>query len=49
MTDAALEKCKRFGYRVDVILSNQKYAGDPPKSNPKVWRSQYAVPIERIA
>jgi hypothetical protein len=50
MTDAALEKCKRSGYYVDVIISSQKYAGSSNKpSQIKQWGGQFAVPIERVA
>jgi hypothetical protein len=50
MTDAALEKCKRSGYYMDVIISNQKYAGSSNKpSQIRQWSSQFAVPIERVA
>ena len=49
MTDAALEKCVRSGYYLDVIISNPKYPGTLPKSSPTQWASQFAAPIERIA
>ena len=50
MTDAALEKCKRSGYYMDVIISSQKYAGSSNKPYPiKQLSCQFAVPIERIA
>jgi hypothetical protein len=50
MTDAALEKCKRSGYYMDVIISPERYAGSSNKPKQiKQWSSQFAVPIERIA
>jgi len=50
MTDAAIEKGKRSGYYMDVIISNQKYAGSSNKpSQIRQWSSQFAVPIERVA
>jgi hypothetical protein len=48
MTDAALEKCKRSGYYIDVVIDSKRYRGSTPRP-PKRWGSQIAVPIERIA
>ena len=50
MTDAALEKCKRSGYYMDVIISKQRYAGSTDRpSQIESWGGQFAVPIERVA
>jgi len=50
MTAAALEKRKKNGYRLDVIISKQRYAGSSDKpSKIEQWGNQFAVPIKRVA
>ena len=50
MTAAALEKSKKNGYRLDVIISKQRYAGSSDKpSKIEQWGNQFAVPTKRVA
>jgi len=47
MTDAALEKCRRHPFQVDLIISPSRY---PPLNRaPKTWGTQYAEPDRRMA
>jgi hypothetical protein len=47
MCDAALEKCRRGGYRIDLIIAQAKSAA--PKNPPKTWSAQFVEPDKRIA
>ncbi len=46
MTDAALEKCKRQPFQIDLIIAP---GYSPASFPPKRWSTQYAEPIERVA
>ena len=43
MIDAVLEKCKRQPYRLDVIISNQKYVGSS-QTGTTPWDAHFVKP-----
>lgn len=46
MVDAALEKCNRRSYRLDAIISNQRYVGAVPL-NTVPWNAHFVKPEDK--
>jgi hypothetical protein len=45
MTDAVLEKCNRQPYRLDVIITKQRYVGTLP-TNTVPWDVHFVRPVD---
>jgi hypothetical protein len=46
MVAAALEKCRRQPYRLDVIITNQRYSGASPVST-MPWDVHFVKPEDK--
>jgi len=46
MTDAALEKCVRGSYKLDLVIHPSRWPGSD--NSVSRWGSSFAVPVDRV-